>query len=41
MKRNISVRGRQSESTAAQEVLPLLMVISILVIVFITVFNAV
>jgi hypothetical protein len=41
MKKNISAHGRQSSSTEASQTLPLLLVISILAIVFITVFNAV
>lgn len=41
MKKHISARSRQSSSTEASQALPLLLVISILAIVFITVFNAV
>ncbi len=41
MKKNIPVRSRQSSSTQPSQTLPLLLVISILAIVFITVFKAV
>jgi hypothetical protein len=41
MKKNISVRSRQSSRTATNQTLPLLLVISILAIVFVTVFHVV
>lgn len=41
MKKQMVVRSRQTEGSTVKEALPLLMVISILAIVFITVFNAV
>lgn len=41
MKKQIPVRSRQSSGAAASQTMPLVMVISILAVVFITVFNAV
>lgn len=41
MKKQAQVRSRQSSSNATSQTLPLLLVVSILAIVFITVFNAV
>lgn len=41
MKKNISARSRQSAANEASQALPMLLVISILAIIFISVFNAV